>query len=212
MRRSFCPSSACARCRNVTRRSRSCSSVAGCRHAVSLRARRIGDRRSSAAIRTGAARSGCRSITCSSKSLYEFHRYYGDDFMVEFPVGSGRARDPGRDRRRIARAAGAPVPARRGRAAALPRPGRLRHGPGRPSATICCSTSTSTATPARGSAPRTRPAGRGLIALLLHPRDPHNPCLLDVTGPDERGTTIACPEMHASQPPPREAFGRQKGE
>jgi hypothetical protein len=24
-------------------------------------------------------------------SLYEFHRYYGDDFKVEFPVGSGRS-------------------------------------------------------------------------------------------------------------------------
>ena len=24
------------------------------------------------------------------ESLYEFHRYYGDDFLVEFPVGSGQ--------------------------------------------------------------------------------------------------------------------------
>lgn len=24
------------------------------------------------------------------ESLYEFHHYYGDDFLVECPVGSGR--------------------------------------------------------------------------------------------------------------------------
>ena len=54
-----------------------------------LRARRIELAACSAAIRTGAARSGCRSITCSSSRCSELHHYYGDDFTVECPVGSG---------------------------------------------------------------------------------------------------------------------------
>ena len=33
------------------------------------------------------------------ESLYEFHRYYGDDFLVEFPVGSGQLVNPDRYRR-----------------------------------------------------------------------------------------------------------------
>src|SRR5438874_8197734 len=45
---------------------------------------------SSAATRTGAVRSGCRSNFLLIESLRRFHRYYGDDFRVECPVGSGR--------------------------------------------------------------------------------------------------------------------------
>ena len=43
----------------------------------------------SAATPTGAARSGSRSTTCIIESLQKFHHYYGDDFKVECPTGSG---------------------------------------------------------------------------------------------------------------------------
>ena len=47
----------------------------------------------SAATPTGAGRSGSRSTTCSIESLQKFHHYYGDDFKVECPTGSGQSRD-----------------------------------------------------------------------------------------------------------------------
>ena len=51
------------------------------------------------------------------ESLQQFHHYYGDDFKVECPTGSGQLPDPERDRRRALRAAGQHLPARRARAA-----------------------------------------------------------------------------------------------
>ena len=36
------------------------------------------------------ARSGCRSISCIIESLQKFHHYYGDDFKIECPTGSGK--------------------------------------------------------------------------------------------------------------------------
>ena len=93
------------------------------------------------------------------ESLQKFHHYYGDDFKVECPTGSGNfvtieqvaeelsrrlTRIFLRDERRPAR-----------RASATTRSCRAI----RTFATTCCSTSTSTATPAAASAPRTRPAG-----------------------------------------------------
>ena len=47
----------------------------------------------SAATRTGAGRSGSRSTTCSIEALQKFHHYYGDDFQVECPTGSGQHDD-----------------------------------------------------------------------------------------------------------------------
>ena len=44
----------------------------------------------SAATPTGAARSGCPSTTWSSNPSNATHRFYGDDFEVEYPTGSGK--------------------------------------------------------------------------------------------------------------------------
>ena len=93
------------------------------------------------------------------ESLQRFHSYYGDDFQVECPVGSGNLLHLGE----VGGRAGAPavpaVSARRERAAAGLRRLADRCRTIRISATICCFTNISTATPARVSAPRTRPAG-----------------------------------------------------
>ena len=45
----------------------------------------------SAATRTGAARSGCRSTTWRSARSSIYQRFFGDDFTVEYPTGSGAA-------------------------------------------------------------------------------------------------------------------------
>ena len=45
---------------------------------------------SSAATQTGADRSGSRSTYLLIESLQKFHHYYGDDFKVECPTGSGQ--------------------------------------------------------------------------------------------------------------------------
>ena len=44
----------------------------------------------SAATRTGAGRSGCRSTCCIIRALLQYYTYYGDDFTIECPTGSGR--------------------------------------------------------------------------------------------------------------------------
>ncbi len=43
-----------------------------------------------AAIRTGGARSGCRSTRLIIGALLQYYAYFGDDFRVECPTGSGR--------------------------------------------------------------------------------------------------------------------------
>ena len=80
-------------------------------------------------------------------------------FTVEYPTGSGQRLHARRDRRRPAPAARLAVPRRRRRPPAVLR--RRRAPPERPGVEgqHRCSTSTSTATTAPGSAPRTRPAG-----------------------------------------------------
>jgi hypothetical protein len=52
--------------------------------------RAIPIREYSAAIRIGAARSGWPLNYLIIESLHRFHAYYGDEFRVECPVGSGR--------------------------------------------------------------------------------------------------------------------------
>ena len=52
------------------------------------------------------------------RALFHLHRYYGDDFKIEFPTGSGRADEPARGGARDRAPAVAHVPARRGRQAA----------------------------------------------------------------------------------------------
>ena len=125
-----------------------------------LRAGRVHDRRCSAATRTGAARSGCRSTTSRSASSCSYH----GSSATSSPSSTRPAPDTQRTLGEIAqdladrlvvdlaaRRRRAPARLRRDRAVA-DRPGLAGH----PDA----STSTSTATTAPGSAPRTRPAGR----------------------------------------------------
>ena len=57
-----------------------------------LRAGRVDDDACSAATRTGAARSGCRSTTSRSASSSSTTRFFGDDFKLEYPTGSGQER------------------------------------------------------------------------------------------------------------------------
>ena len=92
-------------------------------------------------------------------ALLRLYAYYGEDFKVECPTGSGQmmtllevAKELGERltriflQRRVRRAAGHGRGPRRSRT--------IRTG-----ASCCCSTSTSTATAAPASAPATRPAG-----------------------------------------------------
>ena len=94
------------------------------------------------------------------EALYGFHRYYGDDFRVEYPTGSGVTLSL----REIADELAARLTRLFLRG---PDGRRPASGPPRCSKRIrifaitCCSTSFSTATPARGSAPLTKPAGPG---------------------------------------------------
>ena len=106
------------------------------------------------------ARSGCRSTALIIRALLQYYTYYGDDFKVECPTGSGKHDEPLSGRRGdLARP---PWPASfcatrtaGGRSTAAPRNSRtIRTG-----ATASCSTSTSTATTAPGSARATRPDG-----------------------------------------------------
>ena len=55
--------------------------------------------RCSAATPTGAGRCGSRSTTWSIAALERYHRFFGDDYTVEYPTGSGRPAAAGRDRR-----------------------------------------------------------------------------------------------------------------
>ena len=94
------------------------------------------------------------------EALQTFHHYYGDDFTVECPTGSGQHLTLAEVAQRAVAPADADLPARRTAGGRRERqqtavPARTRTG-----ATWCCSTSTSTATRAKDSARATRPAGR----------------------------------------------------
>ena len=140
------------------------------RHALlgRLRAGRIEHAACSAATRTGAGRSGCRSTICSSSRCSEFHHYYGDDFKVECPTGSGTFLTLDEIAERADPAAGAALPARRaGRRPVFGDNAKLQSDPH--SATTSRSTNISTATRARAG--RIHQTGwTGLVALLLQPR------------------------------------------
>ena len=96
---SSCRRTASARCRACTRDA--AVPAAGRRPRPPRRLRAGANRRPacSAATRTGAGRSGSRSTTCSIEALQKFHHYFGDDFTVECPTGSGQHADAGRGRR-----------------------------------------------------------------------------------------------------------------
>ena len=125
-----------------------------------LRAGRVDDDACSAATRTGAARSGCRVNYLAIRQFVIYQRFFGDDFKLEYPTGSGQQRTLRRDRPGPRRPAHLDLAARTataaGRSTAAPSGSR----PTRPGRTTCSSTSTSTATTAPASARRTRPAGR----------------------------------------------------
>ena len=70
-----------------------------------LRARRVDERRCSAATRTGAGRCGSRSTTCSIEALRGTTATSATTFTVEYPTGSGQQLDARRGRRRARRAA-----------------------------------------------------------------------------------------------------------
>ena len=118
-----------------------------------LRAGARAGRASSAATRTGAARSGCRSTTWSSRRCSASRTTTASRCKVECPTGSGKYDDAlgGRGGALAPpHRASSPPDARRAvapRTAARPAPARSRT-----SGTTSRSTSTSTATPARASA------------------------------------------------------------
>ena len=101
------------------------------------------------------------------ESLQKFHHYFGDDFKVECPTGSGQMMTLWEVAAELSRRLVADLPARQRRPAAGVRRHERNSSTIRTGATWSCSTSTSTATTARASAPATRPAGPALVAKLL---------------------------------------------
>ena len=113
----------------------------------------------SAATRTGVARCGSPSTTSDPGALLQLYAYYGDDFKVECPTGSGTVLHPVRGRPRARPPARVDLhPDEHGR---RPVSTGDREVPDvtRTGRTCCCSTSTSTVTTAPASAPATRPGG-----------------------------------------------------
>ena len=95
------------------------------------------------------------------RALLNFYAYYGDNFKIECPTGSGRLMNLFEVSKEIADRLTRIFTARRtaagGPSTAAPRCSR----PIRTGATTFCSTNTSTATTGQGSAPAIRPAGPG---------------------------------------------------
>ena len=85
--------------------------------------------------------------------------WLGPDNTVEYPTGSGQSDAPAARGRRPGPPARLDLAARRRGSPALSTARSRSSRPTRNGTTCCSSTSTSTATPARASAPRTRPAG-----------------------------------------------------
>ena len=94
------------------------------------------------------------------ESLRHLHACLGDGFTVELPTGSGVQAHLGDGGRRDRAASAAVVSARCRRPPSGVRRESSASRPTPPGVTVCCSTSTSTAIPARVWAPRTRPDGR----------------------------------------------------
>ena len=146
---------ACGRCRSGTRRRTTCP---GCPTAGSTTSRPSPGPRCTAATPTGADRSGSRSTTSSSGRCCSTTSSSATTSPVEYPTGSGTQLTLGEIAGDLADRLVGDLAARRRRpTAGVRRSGRPR--PTRRGTTTCCSSSTSTATSAPGSAPRTRPAG-----------------------------------------------------
>ena len=102
------------------------------------------------------------------RALLNYYGYYGPNFTVEFPTGSGRRATLYEVAHRDHRAAGAHLHRRRPRAAPAVRRSRRSSPTTACGAITCCSTNTSTATtaPAIGASHQT--GWTGLIASLIH--------------------------------------------
>jgi hypothetical protein len=116
------------------------------------------------------------------ESLYEFHRYYGDEFTVEFPVGSGRLATLAAiadDLR--ARLASLFLRATDGRRPHLGPSMLLQTDPSFRDHLMFNEFYDGETGAGLGASHQT--GWSGLIALLLNPRDPDEPSCLDVAGP-----------------------------
>jgi hypothetical protein len=114
-------------------------------------------------------------------SLYEFHRYYGDDFKVEFPIGSGRkatlteVADELRNR-----LVSLYLPDKDGRRPSLGASDLLQHDSNFRDHLLFHEYYHGETGAGLGASHQT--GWSGLIALLLHPRDPSDPCGLAING------------------------------
>ena len=158
---------ASARCRATTP-SIPTSSTPAARNTASPTCRRSPTPACSAATRTGAGPIWMPVNALIIRALLQYYTYYGDDFTVECPTGSGRQMNLYQVAEEIARRLGEHLPARTrtagGRSTAAPGSSRRT----RTGAIASCSTSTSTATTGPASAPAIRPAGPGVIARTMH--------------------------------------------
>ena len=115
------------------------------------------------------------------EALYEFHRYYGDDFTVEFPVGSGKSTtlvaiaDELRERLASLYLRGAD-----GRRPCMGESALLQDDPGFRDNLMFNEYYHGETGAGLGASHQT--GWSGLIALLLNPRDSEDPCGLAVAG------------------------------
>ena len=103
-------------------------------------------------------------------ALERYHRFFGDDFTVEYPTGSGHRLTLDKIAADLSAPADLALPRRAGRPAAVLRRRSSSCRPIRPGRTTCSSTSTSTATtaPALGASHQT--GWTGLVADLIRRR------------------------------------------
>ncbi len=114
-------------------------------------------------------------------SLCEFQRYYGDDFKVEFPVGSGSLVTLSEIAANLSnRLASIYLRGKDGRRPALGTSGLQQHDPHFRDHLLFNEYYHGETGAGLGASHQT--GWSGLIALLLHPRDPGNPCGLAIDG------------------------------
>ena len=102
------------------------------------------------------------------RALLQYYAYYGDDFTVECPTGSGRQMNLYQVAEEISRRLANIFLQGQGRPAAGLRRDAGSSRTTRTGAIACCSTSTSTATTGPGLGPATRPAGPASSPALMH--------------------------------------------
>lgn len=114
-------------------------------------------------------------------SLYEFHRYYRHDFKVEFPVGSGHKatlREVADDLRN--RLVSLYLTGKDGRRPSLGSSHLLQHDSNFRDHLLFHEYYHGGTGAGLGASHQT--GWSGLIALLLYPRDPNDPCGLAISG------------------------------